>query len=180
MPVQPYLRYPDLRGDLLTFTAADDVWLAPVAGGRAWRLTDDRVPVRNPRFSPDGTLVAWTSTRGGQSEVHVVPVEGGDPRRLTWWGSATTNVLGWTADGRVLVASAAREGDGNRQVVHAVGLDLSVERLPYGPAWGIATRADGATALTTVPLQVLACEIAATRGFDVDQPRNLAKSVTVE
>ena len=31
-----------------------------------------------------------------------------------------------------------------------------------------------------VPLQVLACEIASTRGLDVDQPRNLAKSVTVE
>jgi glucosamine--fructose-6-phosphate aminotransferase (isomerizing) len=34
--------------------------------------------------------------------------------------------------------------------------------------------------VTTVPLQVLAAEIAATRGHDVDQPRNLAKSVTVE
>jgi glutamine---fructose-6-phosphate transaminase (isomerizing) len=34
--------------------------------------------------------------------------------------------------------------------------------------------------VTTVPLQVLACEIADTRGHDVDQPRNLAKSVTVE
>ncbi|SNY30085.1 glutamine--fructose-6-phosphate transaminase (isomerizing) [Paractinoplanes atraurantiacus] len=34
--------------------------------------------------------------------------------------------------------------------------------------------------LTTVPLQILACEIAAARGHDVDQPRNLAKSVTVE
>jgi glucosamine--fructose-6-phosphate aminotransferase (isomerizing) len=34
--------------------------------------------------------------------------------------------------------------------------------------------------LTVVPLQVLACEIAAGRGNDVDQPRNLAKSVTVE
>jgi glucosamine--fructose-6-phosphate aminotransferase (isomerizing) len=34
--------------------------------------------------------------------------------------------------------------------------------------------------VTTVPLQVLACEIAASRGHDVDQPRNLAKSVTVE
>jgi glutamine---fructose-6-phosphate transaminase (isomerizing) len=37
-----------------------------------------------------------------------------------------------------------------------------------------------APVVTTVPLQVLACEIADTRGFDVDQPRNLAKSVTVE
>jgi glutamine---fructose-6-phosphate transaminase (isomerizing) len=34
--------------------------------------------------------------------------------------------------------------------------------------------------VTTVPLQVLACEIASARGHDVDQPRNLAKSVTVE
>jgi glucosamine--fructose-6-phosphate aminotransferase (isomerizing) len=34
--------------------------------------------------------------------------------------------------------------------------------------------------LSTVPLQVFACEMAAARGHDVDQPRNLAKSVTVE
>ncbi len=34
--------------------------------------------------------------------------------------------------------------------------------------------------LATVPLQVFSCEMAALRGFDVDQPRNLAKSVTVE
>ncbi|MFP5370955.1 MAG: SIS domain-containing protein, partial [Actinomycetes bacterium] len=37
-----------------------------------------------------------------------------------------------------------------------------------------------APVVTTIPLQVLACEIAATRGLDVDQPRNLATSVTVE
>jgi glutamine---fructose-6-phosphate transaminase (isomerizing) len=34
--------------------------------------------------------------------------------------------------------------------------------------------------VTTVPLQVFACELATARGHDVDQPRNLAKSVTVE
>lgn len=34
--------------------------------------------------------------------------------------------------------------------------------------------------LTTVPLQIFACELAAAKGYDVDQPRNLAKSVTVE
>src|SRR3954469_20120638 len=37
-----------------------------------------------------------------------------------------------------------------------------------------------APVVTTVPLQVFACEVADTRGLDVDQPRNLAKSVTVE
>ena len=34
-----YLRDPDVHADLLTFVAADDVWLALVEGGRAWRLT---------------------------------------------------------------------------------------------------------------------------------------------
>ena len=34
--------------------------------------------------------------------------------------------------------------------------------------------------VTTVPLQVFACEMATVKGHDVDQPRNLAKSVTVE
>ena len=34
--------------------------------------------------------------------------------------------------------------------------------------------------VATVPLQVFACELATRKGHDVDQPRNLAKSVTVE
>jgi glucosamine--fructose-6-phosphate aminotransferase (isomerizing) len=34
--------------------------------------------------------------------------------------------------------------------------------------------------VTTVPLQVFACELATAKGHDIDQPRNLAKSVTVE
>jgi glucosamine--fructose-6-phosphate aminotransferase (isomerizing) len=34
--------------------------------------------------------------------------------------------------------------------------------------------------VATVPLQIFACELASQLGHDVDQPRNLAKSVTVE
>ena len=34
-----YLRYPDLHGNLVTFVAEDDVWMAPVTGGRAWRIS---------------------------------------------------------------------------------------------------------------------------------------------
>ena len=44
----------------------------------------------------------------------------------------------------------------------------------------LATESCSRRHVTTVPLQVLAAEIAAARGHDVDQPRNLAKSVTVE
>jgi glucosamine--fructose-6-phosphate aminotransferase (isomerizing) len=43
-----------------------------------------------------------------------------------------------------------------------------------------ATRTLFAPLLTVIPLQIFACELATAKGLDVDQPRNLAKSVTVE
>ena len=145
-----YLRYPHVHEDLLTFVAADDVWLAPVTGGRAWRLTDDREPVRNPRFSPDGAHIAFVSFRDGHPEAYAIAVDGEDsPTRLTWWGAKNTLVLGWRADGRVLVASHAGEANLRHLVVKAVSLDGAVERLSYGPAWGVAERDDGALALST-------------------------------
>lgn len=144
-----YLRYPHLSGDLLTFVAADDIWLAPLEGGRAWRLTDDREPVRTPRFSPAGSYIAFISFRDGHPEAYVVAVSDGEIRRLTWWGAKNTLVLGWTADGRVLVASHGGEKNLRDVVVKAVGLDGSVERLRYGPAWGLAIGEGGATALST-------------------------------
>ena len=64
-----YLRFPHIHGDLITFVAEDDVWLAPAAGGRAWRVSADRAQVSHPRLARDGTLVAWTSWRDGPPEV---------------------------------------------------------------------------------------------------------------
>lgn len=144
-----YLRYPHLHGDLLTFVAADDVWLAPAQGGRAWRLTDHQTPARTPRFSPDGQHVAWASSRFGHWELLVMPVAGGEPHRLTYWGGSAITVLGWTFDGRVLVASSAGEHNLRALMVKAVGLDGSVERLPYGPVSGVAVHPDGAVAVAT-------------------------------
>ena len=94
-----YLRFPHLRDDLLVFTAEDDVWTAPLSGGRAYRLTADAVAVANPRLSPDGTQVAWTSHRDGASETYVTDVDGGRSRRLTYWGDWGANTVGWTRDG---------------------------------------------------------------------------------
>ena len=95
-----YLRFPHLRGDTLVFVAENDIWTAPVSGGRAYRLTADDVPVGTPRLSPDGTRVAWTSWREGAAEVFVADADGGSARRLTWWGGAWCR--GWTSSGDVL------------------------------------------------------------------------------
>jgi tricorn protease len=148
MPVG-YLRFPDIHDDLVTFCAADDVWLAPANGGRAWRLTNDETPVRDPRFSPDGTRIAWTSSADGHWEVMVLTLEGSEPSRLTFWGSPTTKVLGWADSDTVLVASAGAEDIARHSYVKAVHLDGTVERLPYGLASGVAVHPDGAIAVST-------------------------------
>lgn len=134
-----YLRFPHLHGELLAFTAEDDVWLAPLDGGRAWRVSADNVPVNHPRISPDGATVAWTSTRDGAPEVHVAPVDGGPARRLTHWGSMRTQVRGWTADGRVLALTTHGQASLRRTWARAVPLDGGpAETLPYGPVGDVA------------------------------------------
>ncbi|RJN32360.1 S41 family peptidase [Nesterenkonia natronophila] len=143
-----YLRYPHLHGDHITFTAADDVWLARADGGRAWRLTRDAAPVKHPRISPDGTEVLFISTRDGHHEVYAVGVDSGEVRRLTWWGNRRTTILEWAADGRLLVSTNA--GQVHRdQVVRALSLNGEWERLSYGSATGLALASSGAVALTT-------------------------------
>jgi len=106
-----YLRFPHLHGDLLTFVAEDDVWLAPLDGGRAWRLSADRAEAANPRFSRDGSQVAWTSWRDGPAEVYLAGVDGERARRLTYWSDQLAKVCGWTPGGKVLALSASGIGD---------------------------------------------------------------------
>lgn len=145
-----YLRFPHVHGDSVAFVAEDDVWLAPVDGGRAWRLSVDQVPVSHPRFSPDGATVAWTSTRDGAPEVYVAPVAGGESRRLTYWGAARTRVCGWTPDGEVIAVSEAGQASRRRTWAFAVGLDGGQpRRLPYGIVGELAFGPGGEVLVTT-------------------------------
>ncbi|WP_190080575.1 S41 family peptidase [Streptomyces longisporoflavus] len=149
-----YLRYPHLRGELVAFTAEDDVWVAPLDGGRAWRVSADNMPVNHPRISPDGTTVAWTSTRDGAPEVHVAPVDGGPSKRLTYWGNTRTAVRGWTPDGQVLAVSAYGQASLRRSWARAVPLDGGpAETLPYGVVGDVAHGpGEGQALLLTAPM----------------------------
>ncbi|MGW3728285.1 S41 family peptidase [Streptomyces sp. NPDC000851] len=130
-----YLRLPHLSGDLLCFVAEDDLWLAPLDGpGRAWRLTVDRTKIGHPRFSPDGRHLAYTSWRSLVPEIHLVPVEGGAGRRLTYWGSADTQVCGWTPDGDILAVASHGEPFSHFTWAYKVSPDGDPGRkLPWGP-----------------------------------------------
>jgi tricorn protease len=137
--VRSYLRFPHLHGDSLVFVAEDDVWTAPLAGGRAVRLTADDVPVKSPRFSPDGGLVAWTSTKDGAPEVRVAEADGGAARRVTYWGDLRTRLAGWLPDGRIVATSATREHTFANTWAYAVpALGGRPHRLDYGPVSAVA------------------------------------------
>jgi len=147
-----YLRYPHVHGDLLTFVTEDDVWLAPAQGGRAWRLTSDGGQAGNPRFSPDGATIAWTSWRdGGIPEVYTAEMDGGTggpATRRTYWGDLRTRTTGWTDAGEVLATSAVDQPSSQRTHAYAVPLDSPPRRLPFGQVNDLALTST-ATALLT-------------------------------
>ncbi|MGW4561774.1 S41 family peptidase [Streptomyces sp. NPDC004561] len=130
-----YLRLPHLNGDLLCFVAEDDLWLAPLdAPGRAWRLTADRTKAGHPRFSPDGSRIAYATWRSLAPEIHLVGVDGGPSRQLTYWGSSDTQVCGWTPDGEILAVASHSQPFSYFTWAYKVPTDGDPGgRLPWGP-----------------------------------------------
>src|SRR6266581_7907756 len=108
MSSQGYVRYPTIYQDHIVFVSEDDLWLVTSEGGRAERLTAGVAEVSYPRFSPDGTLLAFVGREEGPSEVYVMPALGGVAQRLTFQDASSCRVLGWSPDGKtILYASNA-------------------------------------------------------------------------
>ena len=67
-------------GDLKASTA---LWSVPATGGSAKRITPEGWSVHSPTFSRDGRSVYFLSAKGGSTQLHVVPLAGGEPRAVT-------------------------------------------------------------------------------------------------
>ena len=78
------LRFPAIHGDQVVFSHAGDLYTVTAAGGIARRLTSDKGQEICPRFSPDGSQLAFTGQYDGNTEVYVMPASGGEPKRLTY------------------------------------------------------------------------------------------------
>jgi len=128
-------RYPAISADKIAFVYAGDIWLVPKAGGTAVRLSSPAGEESFPRFSPDGTKLAFTADYDGNADVYVMPVAGGVPTRLTYH-PMPDRVVGWHPDGkRVLFASARESGRQRYNQFFLVGLDGGLPeklRVPYG------------------------------------------------
>ncbi|MBI5711217.1 MAG: S9 family peptidase [Candidatus Eisenbacteria bacterium] len=90
-----------------------DVWLAPVSGGEARRLTGSPVADENPRWSPDGKLVAFLSERPrpgvkpddsadeGKRQIWLIRPDGGEAWLLSG-AKGGVSAFEWTRDGATI------------------------------------------------------------------------------
>lgn len=105
--VEPRLmRLPAIHGDTVVFSYAGDLWVTHTSGGLARRLTSSPGVETAPQISADGKTVAFTGQYEGFGNIYTIPIEGGEPKRLTY--DVEQDVcLGWTPDGKIAYASTA-------------------------------------------------------------------------
>ncbi len=118
-PQARLLRFPDIHGGNVAFVYGGDIWLVSAKGGTARRITSDPGLELFPKFSPDGKWIAFTGQYDGNSNVYVMPAEGGQPRQLTFYqGGAQplsdrmgvhNEVVTWTPDGKHILFLSRRD-----------------------------------------------------------------------
>jgi tricorn protease len=108
-PTDGYYRWPTAYGNQVAFVADNDLWIAPLNGGSARRLTSAPGEERFPMFSPDGKWIAFSGNYDGNIDVYVISPEGGEPRRLTYHPGADW-VAAWSNDGRIAFRNFSGNG----------------------------------------------------------------------
>ncbi len=107
------LRQPDVSKSHIVFSYADDIWIVSKTGGTAHRLTTAKGQESFPRFSPDGSMVAYNANYDGNNDIYVIQARGGTPERVTHH-PMTERVLGWYPDGKHILFSSSRKSGRQR------------------------------------------------------------------
>ncbi len=89
-------------GRTLVFDLLGDLYLLPIEGGEARPLTQGLAWDFQPRFSPDGEQIAFTSDRAGGNNLWVIDADGSNPRQITHESFRLVNEPAWSPDGRFL------------------------------------------------------------------------------
>jgi tricorn protease len=135
-------------GKEIAFASGGDIWTVPSAGGEAHLLVTNPATESRPLYSPDGTKLAFVSTRTGAGNIYVLTLATGELLRLTY--SDRPDALdGWSHDGKWIyftsaVNDVAGQGDIFR-VSTAGGTPLEVSRERYLNEFESAPSPDGQT-----------------------------------
>lgn len=89
-------------GRELVFDLLGDLYLLPIGGGEAKRLTSGLAWDEQPRFSPDGRSIAFTSDRSGGDNLWIMDRDGAHARAVTKESYRLLNSPAWTPDGQYL------------------------------------------------------------------------------
>ncbi|MFP5247917.1 MAG: hypothetical protein ACLGH0_14585, partial [Thermoanaerobaculia bacterium] len=96
------LRFPAVSAKNVAFVYDQQLWIAPRTGGTAKRLTDTPGRKFDPRFSPDGSRVAFSEVTGrGSVNIFTIAVTGGAAEQITWLPSHQV-LCQWTNDDQLL------------------------------------------------------------------------------
>jgi serine/threonine protein kinase len=126
-------------------SSARDVWLVPAAGGESRPLLRAPFEECNPRFSPDGGWLAYSSDESGRFEVYVLRMPGLDRRVQVSvgggdrpvWNASGREIVYRAADGQVTSVRFSGEADGPR-----VGRPQALFADSYGAATGRTSHVD--------------------------------------
>jgi tricorn protease len=114
------LRFPAIHNNQVVFTYAGDLYTVQTDGGMARKLTSDPGYEMFPKFSPDGKWLAFTGQYDGNTEVFVMPAQGGEPKRLTYTATLGRDdisdrmgpnniVMAWTPDSKHIVYRSRKQ-----------------------------------------------------------------------
>lgn len=90
-------------GKSIVFDLLGDIYLLPIGGGEAKLLRGGAAYETQPRFSPDGKRIAFTSDRDGLDNLWVMDADGANPRQVTKERERQVNTPTWTPDGQYLI-----------------------------------------------------------------------------
>jgi tricorn protease len=129
------VRTPDVSATHIAFSYAGDIWLVARAGGVAQRLSTPAGEETFPRFSPDGTTIAYSANYDGNVDIYAVPAGGGVPTRITHHPAAD-RIVDWYPDGSALLfATSMTSGKDRFSQLYRVGKEGGLPMklpMPYG------------------------------------------------
>lgn len=130
-PTAFFPRHPSLSpdGDRIAFSYAGDIWTVSSRGGSARRLTVHPAYEHTPRWSPDGSWIAFSASRHGDDDIYIIPADGGQSKRLTWFDSGDATCC-WTPDSREVIFTSRRDDRyPDYNLVYRISIDGGTPRL---------------------------------------------------